>query len=108
MENYTHTNISEKVHNKGSLHFKQGNEVLNNVVSICTQPHMLGPFATPVECCCTKFETRQLFQATIFNISFVPRSPKHSASMLDPFEQLLVRKHCHTGRSLFIFPKHFE
>ena len=41
-----------------------------------------------VACCCAKFETSQTFQPTTPNISFVPWSPKHSATMLDPFAQL--------------------
>ena len=44
------------------------------------------------ECCCAKFETGQTFQPTIPNISFVPWSPKRSATMLDPFAQLF--QHC--------------
>ena len=42
--------------------------------------------------CCAKFETRQTFQSTTPNISFVPWSPKRSATMLDPFAQLF--QHC--------------
>ena len=34
--------------------------------------YMLRPFAHPVACCCTKFETSQTFQPTTPNISFVP------------------------------------
>ena len=49
---------------------------------------MLSPFAHPVACCCAKFETGQTFQSTTPNISFVPWSPKRSATMLDPFAQL--------------------
>ena len=44
-----------------------------------------------VGCCCVfcaKFETGQTFQPTTSNISFVPWSPKRSATMLDPFAQL--------------------
>ena len=54
--------------------------------------YMLRPFAHPVACCCAKFETGQTFQPTTPNISFVPWSPKHSATMLDPFVQLF--QHC--------------
>ena len=59
---------------------------------------MLCPFAPccmlldVVACCCTKFETGQTFQTTTPNISFVPWSPKRSATMLDPFAQLF--QHC--------------
>ena len=45
-----------------------------------------------VACCCAKFETGQTYQPTTPNISFVPRSPKRSATMLDPFAQLF--QHC--------------
>ena len=45
-----------------------------------------------VACCCAKFETGQTFQPTTPNISFVPWSPKRSATMLDPFAQLF--QHC--------------
>ena len=45
-----------------------------------------------VACCCAKFETDQTFQPTTPNISFVPWSPKRSATMLDPFAQLF--QHC--------------
>ena len=45
-----------------------------------------------VGCCCAKFETGQTFQPTTPNISFVPWSPKRSATMLDPFAQLF--QHC--------------
>ena len=55
--------------------------------------YMLRPFAHPVACCWMLFETRQTFQPpTTPNISFVPWSPKHSATMLDPFGQLF--QHC--------------
>ena len=50
---------------------------------------MLRPFAHPVACCCAKFETSQTFQPKTPNISLVPWSPKGSATMLDPFAQLL-------------------
>ena len=60
---------------------------------------MLRPVCTPccmlldvVACCCAKFETGQTFQPTTPNISFVPWSPKRSATMLDPFAQLF--QHC--------------
>ena len=54
--------------------------------------YMLRPFAHPVACCCAKFETGQTLQPTTPNISFVPWSPKRSATMLDPFAQLF--QHC--------------
>ena len=53
-----------------------------HVVSVCTPCCML---LDVVACCCAKFETGQTFQPTIPNISFVPWSPRHSATMLDPF-----------------------
>ena len=49
---------------------------------------MLRLFAHLVACCCAKFETGQTFQPATPNISFVPWSPKRSATMLDPFAQL--------------------
>ena len=61
----------------------------NNVASVCTPCCML---LDVVACCCAKFETGQTFQATTPNISFVPWSPKRSATMLDPFAQLF--QHC--------------
>ena len=42
--------------------------------------YMLRPFTHPVACCCAKFETGQTFQPTTPNISFVPWSPKRSAT----------------------------
>ena len=60
-----------------------------HVVSVCTPCCML---LDVVACCCTKFETGQTFQTTTPNISFVPWSPKRSATMLDPFAQLF--QHC--------------
>ena len=54
--------------------------------------YMLRPFTHPVACCCAKFETGQTFQPTTPNISFVPWSPKLSATMFDPFAQLF--QHC--------------
>ena len=45
-----------------------------------------------VVCCCVKFETGQTFQPTTPNISFVPWSPKRSATMLDSFAPLF--QHC--------------
>ena len=59
--------------------------------------YMLRPFAHSVACCdvvaccCAKFETGETFQPTT-PISFAPWSPKHSATMLDPFAQLV--QHC--------------
>ena len=57
--------------------------------------YMLRPFAHPVACCwmlLRKVWTGQIFQPTTPNISFVPWSPKRSATMLDPFSQLF--QHC--------------
>ena len=59
------------------------------VASVCTPCCML---LDVVACCCAKFETGQTFQPTTPNISFVPWSPKRSATMLDPFAQLF--QHC--------------
>ena len=56
---------------------------------------MLRPFAHPVACCwmlLRRVWTGQIFQPTTPNISFVPWSPKRSATMLDPFAQLF--QHC--------------
>ena len=53
---------------------------------------MLHLFAHLVACCCAKFATGPTFQPTTPNISFVPWSPKRSATMLDPFPQLF--QHC--------------
>ena len=60
-----------------------------HVASVCTPCCTLLDI---VACCCAKFETGQTFQPTTPNISFVPWSPKHSATMLDPFAQLF--QHC--------------
>ena len=60
-----------------------------HVASVCTSCCML---LDVVACCCAKFETSQTFQPTTPNISFVPWSPKRSATMLDPFAQLF--QHC--------------
>ena len=60
-----------------------------HVTCVCTPCCML---LDVVACCCTKFETGQTFQPTTPNISFVPWSPKRSATMLDPFAQLF--QHC--------------
>ena len=60
-----------------------------HVASVCTPCFML---LDVVVCCCAKFETGQTFQPTTSSISFVPWSPKRSATMLDPFAQLL--QHC--------------
>ena len=60
-----------------------------HVASVCTTCCML---LDVVACCCAKFETGQTFQPTTPNISFVPWSPKRSATMLDPFAQLF--QHC--------------
>ena len=51
-------------------------------VTCCFRLHTL---LHVVGCCCAKFETGQTFQPTTPNISFVPWSPKRSATMLDPF-----------------------
>ena len=59
------------------------------VASVCTPCCML---LDVVACCCAKLETCQTFQPTTPNIFFVPRSPKRSATMLDPFAQLF--QHC--------------
>ena len=40
--------------------------------------------------CWAKFETSQTFEPATPNISSVPWSPKRSATMLDPFAQLLL------------------
>ena len=58
-------------------------------VTCCVRLHTL---LHVVGCCCAKFETGQTFQPTTPNIFFVPWSPKRSATMLDPFSQLL--QHC--------------
>ena len=58
-------------------------------VTCCVRLHTL---LHVVGCCCAKFETGQTFQPTTPNISFVPWSPKRSATMLDPFAQLF--QHC--------------
>ena len=50
--------------------------------------YMLRPFAHRVACCCAKFETSQIFQPITPNISFVPWSPKRSATALDPSAKL--------------------
>ena len=60
-----------------------------HVASACTPCCIL---LDVVACCCAKFETGQTFQPKTPNISFVPWSPKHSATMLDPFAQLF--QHC--------------
>ena len=59
------------------------------VASVCTPCFRLLDVVT---CCCAKFEAGQTFQPTTPNISFVPWSPKRSATMLDPFAQLF--QHC--------------
>ena len=60
-----------------------------HVASVCTPCCML---LDVLACCCAKFETGQTFRPTTPNISFVPWSPKRSATMLDPFAQLF--QHC--------------
>ena len=42
--------------------------------------------------CCKKFENGQTFEPTTPNIPFFPWPPRRSATMLDPFAQLL--QHC--------------
>ena len=56
---------------------------------VCTTCCML---LRVVGSCYAKFETGQTFKPTAPNISFVPWSPKRSATMLDPFVQLF--QHC--------------
>ena len=72
--------------------------LLTNNSQHCWMLHVASVF-TPcctlldvVECCCAKFETGETFQPTTPIISFVPWSPKRSATMLDPFAQLF--QHC--------------
>ena len=60
-----------------------------HVASVCTPCCML---LDAVGSCCAKLETGQTFQPTTLKISFVPWSPKRSATMLDPFGQLF--QHC--------------
>ena len=52
-----------------------------HVASVCSPCYLL---LRVVGNCCTKFETGQAFELTSPNISFVPWSPKRSATMLDP------------------------
>ena len=66
-----------------------------HVASVCTPCFML---LDVVVCCCAKFETGQTFQPTTPSISFVPWSPKGSATMLDPFAQFF--QHWGHARSL--------
>ena len=61
--------------------------------------YMLRPFAHPVACCwkllrhiAQSLKPVKLFSQVTLNISFVPWSPKRSATMLDPFAQLF--QHC--------------
>ena len=49
--------------------------------------------------CSAKFETGQKFEPTSPNISFVPWSPKRSATMLDQFTQLF--QHCQSHARVF-------
>ena len=58
-------------------------------VTCCVRFHTL---LHVVGCCCARFETGQTFQPTTPDISFVPWSPKRSATMLDLFAQLF--QHC--------------
>ena len=60
-----------------------------HVASVCTPCCML---LDAVGSCCAKLETGQTSQPTTPNISFVPWSPKRSATMLNPFGQLF--QHC--------------
>ena len=55
-------------------------------VTCCVCLHTLSHV---VACCCSKFDTGQSFEPATPNISFVPWSPKHSATMLDPFATAL-------------------
>ena len=72
-------------------------------VTCCVRLHTLLHI---VGCCCANFETGQTFQPTTPNISFVPRSPKRNAIVLDPFAQLF--QHCWGhARSLRIVYKDF-
>ena len=73
-----------------------------HVASVCTRCCML---LDVVACYCAKFETGQTFQPTTPNISFVPWSPKRSATMLDPFAQLF--QHCwgHASPLRMLYPK---
>ena len=59
-------------------------------VTCCVRLHTL---LHVVGCCCAKFETGQTFQPTTPNISFVPWSPKRSATMLHLFFVQLFQ-HC--------------
>ena len=78
-------------------------------VTCCVRLHTL---LHVVAYCCAKFETGQTFQPTTPNISFVPWSPKRSATMLDPFAQLF--QHCwgHARslrmvyKDLWVYPSH--
>ena len=65
-------------------------------VTSCVRLHTL---LHVVGCCYAKFETGQTFQPTTPDISFVPWSPKRSATMLDRFAQLFQRYWGH-ARSL--------
>ena len=72
-------------------------------VTCCVRLHTL---LHVVGCCCAKFETGQTFQPTTPNISFVPWSPRRSATMLDPFAKLF--QHCWgRARSLRMVYKDF-
>ena len=74
-----------------------------HVVFVCTPCCML---LDVVASCCAKFETGQTFQPTTPSFSFVPWSPKCSATMLDPFAQLF--QHCWDhARSLRMVYKDF-
>ena len=55
-------------------------------VACCVRLHTL---LHVVGCCCAKFETSQTFQPTTPNISFVPWSPKHSATICTALPTLL-------------------
>ena len=57
--------------------------------SVCTPCFMV---LSVFQSCCTKFETSKTFEPTNSNISFVPWSPKRSATLLDPFARLF--QHC--------------
>ena len=84
----------KKVHYKAQWNINGCNIVGQQLLTLvdatcCVRLHTL---LHVVACCCAKFETGQTFQPTTPNISFVPWSPKRSATMLDPFAQLF--QHC--------------
>ena len=68
-----------------------------HLTSVCTPCCTL---CRVVGSCCAKFETGQTYEPTNPNISFVPWSPKRSATMLKSCgsylseDELQVRQHC--------------